>query len=136
MIFLYSTVMNFLEYLPYIILGIVAGFFLYRKISSSINLVSYKELREKFDSGEKFHLIDVRSGKEFRSGFIAGAINVPQEKIPTGLKKKIKKDASIILYCQSGSRANHAKRKMEMSGYTNVTSFGGIRRWKGSLEKK
>lgn len=125
--------MKFTDFLPYIILGIVAGFIIYRKISNAINLISYRELKEKIDSGENFHLIDVRTGKEFREGHIAGAKNIPQEKIPSGMKKKIKKNSLIIVYCHSGSRASLARRKLLLNGYSNVVSFGSIRRWKGRL---
>ena len=125
--------MKFTDFLPYIIMGVVVGFFLYRKISTSINLISYRDLKAKLESGENFHLIDVRTGKEFRTGHIAGAKNIPQEKIPSGMKKKIKKDSLIVVYCHSGSRASLAKRKLMLNGYSNVTSFGGIRRWKGEL---
>lgn len=125
--------MKFIDILPYIIIGALSGFFLFRKISSARNLISYRELKEKMESGESFHLIDVRTGKEFRAGHIRGSVNVPQEKIPSAMKKKIKKDSLIVVYCHSGSRAALARRKLLLNGYSNVVSFGSIRRWKDAL---
>lgn len=123
------------QYIPYIIMGIVAGFIIYRRVSSAINLMSYKELKSKIENGEKFVLIDVRTGKEFKAGHIPASRHISAENLPAKLKKT-KKDALIVVYCKSGGRASVAKRKLEFNGYTNVISFGGVSRWKGQLEKR
>lgn len=122
------------QYIPYIIIGIIAGFFVYRYIRNAVTLMSYKELKSKLENGDKFVLLDVRTNKEYKSGRIPGSRHISPENLPAKLKKT-KKDALIVVYCQSGGRAAVAKRKLEINGYTNVTSFGGVRRWKGALEK-
>lgn len=122
------------QYIPYIIMGIIAGFIIYRYIYNAITLMSYKELKRKLENGDKFVLLDVRTNKEYKSGHIPGSRHISQENLPAKLKKT-KKDALIVVYCQNGGPAAAARRKLELNGYTNVTSFGGVKRWKGNLEK-
>jgi len=40
----------------------------------------------------------------------------------------------MVLYCQTGRRAEIARRRLQRMGYTRVVNFGGIRRWKGALQ--
>jgi len=122
------------QYIPYIIMGTVAGFFIYRQIHKALTLMSYKELKGKLEKGEKVVLLDVRTNKEYKSGHIPDSRHISMENIPAKLKKT-KKDALIVVYCQSGGRASLAKRKLEFNGFNNVVSFGGVRRWRGALEK-
>jgi len=109
------------------------SFIIVRKIINAKNLMSYKELSEIISSKKKYLLLDVRTRSEFKTGYITTSKNISNEKLPKALKKT-KKESLVILYCQSGARANVAKRKLESFGYSNVKSFGGISRWKGSLE--
>lgn len=95
--------------------------------------ISFKALHQMFEGGEKFILLDVRTGSEYKSGHIPGAKNTPQEKLLKSLGK-VKKEMPLVVYCQSGSRARSAKKFLKNSGYTDVQSFGGISRWKGTLD--
>lgn len=95
--------------------------------------VSYKGLLQMVEAGEKFMLLDVRTGSEFKSGHIPGAKNVPHGKLLKSLGKT-KKETSLVLYCHSGSRARRAKKALQIAGYTDVQSFGPISRWKGDLD--
>ena len=78
-------------------------------------------------------LIDVRTPGEYASGHIPSAINIPYdtiaEKLPTD-----DKNARIVVYCRSGSRSAAADKTLKSLGYTDVTDFGGVGNWKGSLE--
>jgi len=94
--------------------------------------ISYKALDQLIGSEQKFLLLDVRTGSEFKSGHIPGAKNSPQEKLLKTLNKT-KKETLIVVYCQSGGRARKAKKFLENSGFLNVQSFGGVSRWKGQL---
>lgn len=95
--------------------------------------ISYKALRLMIESGDKFNLLDVRTGSEYKSGHIPGSKNAPQEKLLKVLNKT-GKEASIVLYCQSGGRARKAKKFLENSGFTDVQTFGSVSRWKGDLD--
>lgn len=72
----------------------------------------------------QYTIIDVREPEEYAAGHVAGAINIAPAEIMSGSSKldAIPKDASIILYCISGSRSNVAKNIMQAMGYTNITN--------------
>ena len=79
-------------------------------------------------------LIDVREPEEFNSGHIPGARNIPLSAITTA---ELPADlfSSICLYCLSGIRSSRAVRQLKKMGYTNVRSIGGIKKWKGEIER-
>ena len=107
--------------------------FLYPKLSGQL---SYKGLKELLESDQPPFILDVRTPSEFRSGHIQGARNVPHDKLPKGLGKKMAaKDSTIVVYCQSGSRSGAASRTLKAAGYSNVQNFGGISRWKETLSR-
>jgi rhodanese-related sulfurtransferase len=45
------------------------------------------------------------------------------------------KDDLIILYCRSGNRSGQAASILRKEGFTNISDFGGISRWKGALDR-
>jgi rhodanese-related sulfurtransferase len=69
-------------------------------------------------------IIDVREAGEFSNGHVKGALNIPPSQLMSGAKQlaNIPKDASIIVYCLSGSRSNVAAHILHSLGYTNVTN--------------
>jgi len=72
-------------------------------------------------------IIDVRTGAEFASGYIDGAINVPVENISS---INYDKGTVIILYCASGMRSTQAAKTLVDLGYTNVYNLdGGLINW-------
>ena len=80
--------------------------------------------------GQKVTIVDVRTPAEFAGGHIQGAINVPNENIGSSAVPALPDlDATILVYCRSGSRSAQAARKLLAVGYTNVIDFGGIINW-------
>jgi len=76
-------------------------------------------------------IIDVRTGAEYASGYIDGAINVPVENIST---ISYDKDTVIIVYCASGMRSANAAKTLIDLGYTNVYNLdGGLINWGADL---
>jgi rhodanese-related sulfurtransferase len=96
--------------------------------------MSYKSLKEKMESKDKYLLLDVRSRSEYKSGHIPGSRCIPHDKIALS-PPKVNKDSEIIVYCRTGSRAKHGKKTLEARGFTNVVNFGGISRWKEELSR-
>ncbi|WP_369426517.1 rhodanese-like domain-containing protein [Profundicola chukchiensis] len=74
-------------------------------------------------------IIDVRSKKEFESGHIKGAKNIPLNELSSKLGS-LKQDKTIITCCASGARSGAAKGVLKSKGF-NVYNGGG---WK-SLER-
>ena len=78
-------------------------------------------------------IIDVRTGGEFASGYIDGAINIPLDNI-SSINGSVDKDTVIILYCASGMRSTEAAKTLVDLGYTNVYNLdGGLINWSGEL---
>lgn len=91
--------------------------------SPSIQPADYKA---RFMDGKQPHtLIDVRTADEFKSGHVAGSINISVDQLNDKLNK-IAKDKPVIVYCQSGSRSSHAARTLLAAGYTEVYDMGSI----------
>lgn len=88
-------------------------------------------IREK---SEPYALVDVRSAGEYAAGHIPTAVNIPAADIAGNPPAK-DLAALIIVYCASGRRSAAAAKALAELGYTRVTDFGGVSRWKGELVK-
>jgi rhodanese-related sulfurtransferase len=77
-------------------------------------------------------VLDVRDAGEYDGGHILGAKNLPLARAESGAGDVAKKkDATLILYCDSGDRATRAAGALRKQGYTKVfTLSGGIGAWK------
>lgn len=97
--------------------------------------VSTKEVKQKLDAQEDFHLIDTLATNSFEGRHIPGALSVPyssdfvkhlEEKVGTA------KDAEIITYCASNGcqLSALAAQALEGAGYTNVKHYvDGLAGW-------
>lgn len=95
--------------------------------------VKADKLNEDLASGAELILVDVRTEKEFQTGYIEGAINLPLESILSSLDQLPNKDAPIVIYCVSGHRGAVVTMALRMLGYTNVVNLaGGINAWKAA----
>ena len=84
---------------------------------------------------QKGILIDVRSPAAYRKGHLPMAENVPLEEITEG-KYQPASDLPIFLYCDTGSNSMMAARKLDEDGRKAFTVAGGIRSYRGYLEKE
>jgi rhodanese-related sulfurtransferase len=73
-------------------------------------------------------LVDVRSGNEFASGHIPGAVNIPMDQIEARLDD-LGLDRPIVLICQSGSRARMTASLLEPCQRRIAILEGGTRAW-------
>ena len=85
-----------------------------------------RELTRRMKSKESPSVVDVRSGFEFRSGHIPGAIHAPTLKILFKLTS-LPEDRSteLVVTCEHGPRAQIAQGLLNMYGYRNVTLLDG-----------
>lgn len=75
-------------------------------------------------------VVDVRSRREYETGYIPGAISLPGYDITSKAEKTLPDlNATILVYCQSGVRSRTASALLVSMGYTNVYNFGGINAW-------
>ena len=84
------------------------------------------ELLKRLKSLQSSELIDVRSGFEYRSGHIAGAVHAPVWKIMLRVARiPADKNAELVLTCEHGPRAEVAKGLLGAMGYRNVALLDG-----------
>jgi phage shock protein E len=72
-------------------------------------------------------IIDVRSGEEFATGHLEGALNLNVEDgtLQSTLASLDPSD-SYIVYCRSGRRSAIAVEQMAAAGFANVTDLGSV----------
>jgi rhodanese-related sulfurtransferase len=77
-------------------------------------------------------VIDVRDTGEYGAGHALGAKNVPLAQIESGAGDvSKKKDATLIVYCETGDRSAKASAALKKQGYTKVVALsGGLTAWK------
>lgn len=93
-----------------------------------------KEIK-KYEETENAVLLDVRRKEEYKTGYIMDAINVPLDEIERVVDVIKDKDTPVFAYCLGGVRSRMALEKMAKMGYTNLTNIGGIKDYKGKLNK-
>ena len=104
--------------------------------SSGYRQISMDEAVKMMRDEKDYIILDVRRADEFAEGHIPGAINVPNEEIGTvEIAELPNKSQLILVYCRSGRRSKEAAGKLANLGYTNVAEFGGIKDYKGEIEK-
>jgi rhodanese-related sulfurtransferase len=89
--------------------------------------ITVKELKERFEKGEKFHFFDVREEWEYEEDNL-GANNIPLGELDHQLEQLAGiKHEEIVVHCRSGARSGNAKKFMETKGFTKVRNvLGGI----------
>jgi len=84
---------------------------------SGCSKVSDEELRAAHAAADKgAMIIDVRSKKEYDSGHIKGAVNIPIDYLDK-MYGRIPKDKELIVYCRSGSRSMVAAHLLKEQGW-------------------
>jgi rhodanese-related sulfurtransferase len=89
-------------------------------------------VRRRQETGERFHLVDVREDNEWVRGRALGAIHIGKGIIERDIERAIPdRDEEVILYCGGGFRSALAADTLAKMGYTNVVSMdGGWKRWR------
>ncbi|HKJ05413.1 MAG TPA: rhodanese-like domain-containing protein [Geopsychrobacteraceae bacterium] len=85
-----------------------------------------QELALKIKSGSTPTIIDVRSGFEYRSGHIPGAIHAPLIKILFRLVRLPKtKEQLLVVTCEHGPRARLVMSTLARAGYSKLEMLEG-----------
>jgi phage shock protein E len=72
-------------------------------------------------------LVDVRSPNEFASDALSGSVNLPLEELQHNIEKF--KQATCLLFCNSGTRSHIAQQKLKSLGIDcNVYNVGALQR--------
>lgn len=80
-------------------------------------------------------VLDVRTAEEYEKKHIPNAKSVPLEEFQNGNFSSLPdKNATILIYCWTGRRAQDSAQILVDNGYKNVYEFGGMVDWKGPVE--
>ncbi len=77
------------------------------------------------------HLLDVRTPAEFESVRIAGAVNLPLDRLdPAGLLASLGANTPVYCVCQTGTRSQLAAATLRSAGFSRVVHVdGGTNAW-------
>ena len=101
---------------------------------AAVQLVSPEGAAEVIDANAanpELVIVDVRTPEEFAESRIEGAINLDMQDpgFAAGLDA-LDRDATYVVYCRSGNRAQAATAQMDQAGFTTVYEIeGGIVAW-------
>lgn len=71
-------------------------------------------------------ICDVRSGREYASGHIPGAVHVPLSQILSGRARlPANRDEALVITCEHGPRAVLAAKLLAWRGYRNTELLDG-----------
>ncbi|MGH3864204.1 adenylyltransferase/sulfurtransferase MoeZ [Actinokineospora sp.] len=88
--------------------------------------ITPRELKDKFERGEDFALIDVREQHEWEIVNIPGAVLIPKDKILSGAAlAELPQDKPIVLHCKSGGRSAEALAALHQAGFRDAVHVGG-----------
>ena len=79
-------------------------------------------------------VIDVRASDEYVAGHLPDSRNIPLDQLEArAVELDSKKDAPLILVCQTGARSAGACKQLERLGFTRVNNLeGGIAGWRSA----
>ena len=80
---------------------------------------------------EDAQVLDVRDPGEYGAGHILGAKNLPLARLDSAGEVAKKKDATLIVCCDTGDRSGKAVAALKKQGYGKVANLsGGLSAWK------
>lgn len=95
-----------------------------------IKFITIEQLLEMMANNQKFKLVEVLDRKNFKSGHIPGAINLPLNELELLARKYLKKTDTIVVYC--ASYVCHASTKaaeiLLKAGYKKTLDFKGSKK--------
>lgn len=87
--------------------------------------ISIPQLRERLDRSDCV-VLDVRSVREYRSGHIPGALNIPHRHVRDRLDElQPYRGRDIVVYCEAGLRARLAQTALARAGFANAYHLVG-----------
>ena len=118
-----------------ILLAILIAYYVitYFRTRKYLNVLTQEEFIKGY---RKAQLIDVREPKEYESGHIRGARNIPLSQFKQSLAA-IRPDKPVYLYCQNTTRSYRAAQILKKHNYQNINVLqGGFKKWTGKIDTK
>lgn len=104
--------------------------------ATASHTITAGELKEKFDRGDEFELIDVREPHEFEIVNIPGAKLIPKDRILSGeALAELPQDKPIVLHCKTGGRSAEALAALHRAGFADASHVGGgVTAWANQVD--
>ncbi|MFA9559413.1 rhodanese-like domain-containing protein [Evansella sp. AB-rgal1] len=114
-------------------LALIIFMILRMKKPSYLKTVEQEEFIQNY---RKAQLIDVREDREYKTGYILGARNIPLSQLRQRINE-VRPDKPVYIYCQNGSRCIQAAKFLRKKRGVQeiVTVKGGFRKWTGKVKK-
>jgi adenylyltransferase/sulfurtransferase len=94
-----------------------------------------KEVKEKFERGEKFRLIDVREKGELEICSVHFAEHFPMSDIQNRIEE-FDRNEELIFMCHHGVRSCNVAFMFSSMGFTKISNMsGGINRWADTIDE-
>ncbi len=94
--------------------------------SAAAPSIAALDLLARIDRGERLHILDVRSRREFVSGHIPGAVNMPFSRILSRMDDVPRAtDREFFVYCGHGPRAYLAAAALRSRGVARIVYVRG-----------
>jgi adenylyltransferase/sulfurtransferase len=91
-------------------------------------------LKNKFDRGDQFVLLDVREPHEFQIARIPGSILIPLGELPKRVHE-LDPAADMVVHCKSGMRSAKAIDFLKQAGFRKLKNLkGGILSWSEKVD--
>ncbi|HEY8374288.1 MAG TPA: adenylyltransferase/sulfurtransferase MoeZ [Pseudonocardiaceae bacterium] len=88
--------------------------------------ITPRELKQKFDRGDNFVLVDVREPHEYDIVRIPGSVLIPKDRILSGeALSELPQDKQIVLHCKSGARSAECLAALHRAGFSDAVHLGG-----------
>ena len=116
----------------YILYGLFfVSIYSYAQEKVSKKVIEAKDLKE-LSAKSKIQLLDVRTEREYKLGFIKGAtrININDRNFVDQVARTFDKEKPIYIYCAVGGRSNKASMMLLKNGFKKVYDLkGGYKQW-------
>jgi len=110
---------------------IILALLVFTELSKGGKSLSSREVTALINRDEGV-VVDIRSKKDFETGHIVGALNIPYDKLASRLAELEKHKAKTIIIVDAlGQQAGTAARELQKAGFTAARLGGGIATWRG-----
>ncbi len=99
----------------------------------SVPEIPAARLAAELAAGAPPQLVDVRTGAEYRSGRIAGAVSAPVTSLAAALPRLgLDRSRRVVAICLTAHRSIPAVRLLRRSGFDAVQLAGGMLAWRAA----
>ncbi len=113
------------------IFAVLLALLIYTELSKGGASLSTRELTALVNRDEGI-VLDVRPNKDFATGHIVGAVNIPYDKVASRVAELEKYKAKTIIVVDAlGQHAGAVARDLKKLGFNAAKLSGGISGWRG-----